>query len=201
MEKFGLRGTIILRQVNRKTVSEIQCTNCRYNLRLEEQSYQCPNCGGYFDYIAPLEFDARLVDKSQPGLWRYRSSFGLPKDVESVSLGEGNSPLVWDEVDGKKVALKLDYLNPTGSYKDRGTSVLISVLRWQGVKSAIEDSSGNAGASFAAYTSRAGIRGKVFVPASASGPKRHQIEAYGAELVEVRGPRSNAAEALKKKPI
>jgi threonine synthase len=131
-----------------------------------------------------------------PGVWRYRDSFGLPTEVEPISLGEGNSPLVWDDVNGKQVAFKLDYLNPTGSYKDRGTTVLISYLAWQGVKSAIEDSSGNAGASFAAYTSRAGMHGKVFVPAYASGPKRAQIEAYGGELVPVPGPRSKAADAV-----
>lgn len=103
---------------------------------------------------------------------------------------------MWDEVNGKQVAFKLDYLNPTGSYKDRGTTVLISYFSWCGVESAIEDSSGNAGASFAAYSSRAGIHGKVYVPASASGPKRAQIEAYGGELIPVPGPRSNAAEAV-----
>lgn len=179
-------------------MSGIHCTNCQRNLTIQEIIYRCPNCGGYFDYSDPLNFDTKLIDKSLPGIWRYKSSFGLPEEVLPVSLGEGNSPLVWDEVRGKRVAFKLDYLNPTGSYKDRGTSVLISLLSWHGVETAVEDSSGNAGASFAAYTSRAGIKGKVFVPASASGPKRGQIEAYGADLVEVPGPRSNAAEAVKK---
>ena len=60
----------------------------------------------------------------------------------------------------------------------------------------MEDSSGNAGASFAAYAARAGIKGKVYVPESASGPKRVQIEAYGAELVRIPGPRANAAAAV-----
>ncbi len=62
---------------------------------------------------------------------------------------------------------------------------------------AIEDSSGNAGASFAAYAARARINGRVFIPDSASGPKRQQIEAYGAEVVRILGPRSNASEAVR----
>jgi len=179
-------------------VSRIQCNTCQHDLSFEESIYRCHICEGYFDYVNPFEYDSSSIDRSQPGIWRYQSSFGLPEGVVPVSLGEGNSPLVWDEVNGKQVAFKLDYLNPTGSYKDRGTSVLISFLSWQGVESAIEDSSGNAGASFAAYTSRGGIKGKVFVPASASGPKRSQIEAYGSDLVEVPGPRSKAAEAVER---
>jgi threonine synthase len=179
-------------------LSNIQCTNCHFNLPLGDIRYCCPICGGYFDYIKPLKYESNMVDPSQPGIWRYKGTFGLPEGVKPISLGEGNSPLVWDEVNGKQIAFKLDYLNPTGSYKDRGATVLASYLSWLGVESAIEDSSGNAGASFAAYASRAGIQGRIFVPASASGPKRAQIEAYGGELVPVSGPRSNAAQAVKR---
>jgi threonine synthase len=179
-------------------VSNIQCTNCHHNLSQGEVDYRCPICGGDFDYAESLKYDVSLIDKGQPGIWRYRYSFGLPDGVTPISLGEGNSPLVWDEVNGKQVAFKLDYLNPTGSYKDRGTTVLISYLNWLDVEAAIEDSSGNAGASFAAYASRSGIQGKVFVPAYASGPKRAQIEAYGIDLVQVPGPRSSAAEAVER---
>jgi threonine synthase len=177
-------------------VSNIECSSCHHKLSLGETSYRCPICGGTLNYAEPFKFDASLVDDAMPGIWRYSHTFGLPDDVEPISLGEGNSPLVWDLVDGKQVAFKLDYLNPTGSYKDRGTTVLISYLAWLGVDSAVEDSSGNAGASFAAYTSRSGIRGKVFVPSYASGPKRAQIEAYGGELIPVPGPRSKASEAV-----
>jgi threonine synthase len=179
-------------------VLKIECTSCRQVLSSGEITFRCPICGGTFDYAEPIKFDADLVDNSMPGIWRYRNSFGLPEELEPVSLGEGNSPLIWDEVNGRRVAFKLDYLNPTGSYKDRGTTVLISYLAYMGIESAVEDSSGNAGASFAAYTSRAGVRGKVYVPAYASGPKRAQIEAYGGELVPVPGPRSKASEAVEK---
>ena len=175
----------------------IQCTQCQFQPSDRETPYLCPVCGGYFEYTARAEFDPKKINYNQPGIWRYTATFGLSDQVKPVSLGEGNTPLVWDRVGGKRVAFKLDYLNPTGSYKDRGTTVLISYLAWQGVETAIEDSSGNAGASFAAYCSRAGIQGRVYVPDYASGPKRAQIEAYGCELVPVPGPRSNAADAVK----
>jgi threonine synthase len=90
-------------------------------------------------------------------------------------------------------------MNPTGSFKDRGSSTLISFLQSRGVQEAVEDSSGNAGASFAAYAARAGMKAKVFIPDAASGPKRSQIEAYGAEVIRIMGPRSNAADAVRKK--
>jgi threonine synthase len=103
---------------------------------------------------------------------------------------------VWSEAFGKKVAFKLESLNPSGSFKDRGTAVLVSWLVAAGITAAVEDSSGNAGSSFAAYASRAGINAKVFIPAYASGPKRKQIESYGSQVVPVPGPRSRAAEAV-----
>jgi threonine synthase len=119
----------------------------------------------------------------------------LPPDSKLYSLGEGNTPLVVEEMDKGRVYLKCEHLNPTGSFKDRGTAVLVSALKAAGVEEAVEDSSGNAGASFAAYAARAGIRARIFVPDYASGPKRAQIEAYGAELVPIKGPRSAATEA------
>ncbi len=73
---------------------------------------------------------------------------------------------------------------------------MVSFLASRKVRAAVEDSSGNAGASFAAYAARAGIQARVFVPETASGPKRSQIEAYGAEVTPVPGPRSNAAQAV-----
>ena len=96
---------------------------------------------------------------------------------------------------GQRVHFKLEYLQPTGSFKDRGMTVTFTALRASGVTESLEDSSGNAGAAFAGYAARAGIKARVFVPAAAAGPKRAQIAAYGAEVVAVDGPRSQAAEA------
>jgi threonine synthase len=177
-------------------VNEIVCTDYGHPRPGNSLNYVCSECGAYFSYNGQFEIDYQSVDLGQTSIWRYRHVFGLDENVTPISLGEGITPLVSDWVDGREISFKLEYLNPTGSYKDRGTTVLISYLHSLGVESAIEDSSGNAGASFAAYAARAGIRGKVYVPAYASGPKRAQIEAYGVELVEVPGPRSNAARAV-----
>ncbi|KPL80085.1 pyridoxal-phosphate dependent enzyme [Levilinea saccharolytica] len=174
----------------------IRCVSCRQAYPAQGLPHVCPTCGGVFDFDGPPLFDPAQVDPRQPGMWRYRAAFDLFSGAPVVTLGEGQTPLVWVQRDGRSIGLKLESLNPTGSYKDRGTAVLISQLRARGAESAVEDSSGNAGASFAAYAARAGMRGRVFVPASASGPKRIQIEAYGAELAAVAGPRSAAAAAV-----
>jgi threonine synthase len=129
-------------------------------------------------------------------MWRYRYAFGLPEDAPLVTLGEGCTPLVWKNAFGRNVAFKLEFLNPTGSFKDRGTALVVSFLRSRSVDRAVEDSSGNAGASFAAYAISSGIQACVYIPAYASGPKRTQIEAYNAQVVAIPGSRSKATEAV-----
>jgi threonine synthase len=118
----------------------------------------------------------------------------LETGTEAASLGEGWTPLLTLEDAGRQLWVKLEFLAPTGSFKDRGTSVLISALRTQGVRQVVEDSSGNAAASLAAYAARAGIEAQICVPAHASPGKLRQIEAYGARLVKVEGSRERASE-------
>lgn len=175
----------------------IACTNCHYPYPDEGIPFQCPRCKGIFDFTDPVDFNSSRAETDLPGIWRFRHLFGIPSDVPEISLGEGNTPLIWSEIQNHKIGFKLEYLNPTGSFKDRGTSPLMSFLSWRGTTHAIEDSSGNAGASFAAYAARAGIQARVYVPESASGPKRSQIDAYGAEVILVPGSRANAAEAAR----
>lgn len=176
----------------------IRCTNCRQPYPEESIPYRCPICGGIYDLAFPISFDAQQIESSLPGIWRYRNSFDLSKDAPVITLGEGNTPLIWSEAFDREIAFKLEFLNPTGSFKDRGTAPFVSFLRSRSVKAAVEDSSGNAGASFAAYAAAAGIKGRVYVPEYASGPKLAQIEAYGAEVVSVTGPRSAATEAAQR---
>lgn len=175
----------------------LRCSACGATYALSAPlPWRCEKCTGLLDLAEPLRYDAAGVDARQPGLWKYRSSFGLPDDLQPVSMGEGNTPLVEAVIDGQTVHVKLDYLMPTGSYKDRGTTVLVSVLAHLGIDEAVEDSSGNAGASFAAYAARAGLRARVFVPERASAGKLAQMAAFGARLEKVPGPRSKASEAV-----
>jgi len=169
------------------------CMSCRRPAPSQGFHFRCPQCGSPFEFSDPLLYQPDPTHKTS--MLRYRSSFPLAKDATLVSLGEGDTPLVPVSLRDRTVYMKVEGANPTGSFKDRGTAVLVSALLEAGVKIAVEDSSGNAGASFAAYAARAGITARVFVPDYASGPKRRQIEAYGAQVVRVKGPRSHAAQA------
>lgn len=176
-------------------MTRLRCSSCRREHSASVGLWKCPACGGVLELADMPKFDPKLVDRGLRSLWRYQHTFSLPSDATPVSLGEGGTPLILSEVAGRQVWFKLEYLNPSGSFKDRGTTVMVTALAAGHVHEAVEDSSGNAGASFAVYAARAGIHARVFVPAAASGPKRTQIAAYGAELVPVSGPRSMATTA------
>ena len=134
------------------------------------------------------------VDFATRSLWRYRASF--PLDVEKpISLGEGCTPLVASTFAGSKCFFKLEWFAPTGSFKDRGTSVMLSILRQQGVSSVLEDSSGNGGSSVAGYGAAGDMQVKVFVPDSTSSAKVAQVRAYGANVELVPGPREATEQA------
>lgn len=91
--------------------------------------------------------------------------------------------------------LKLEGALPSGSFKDRGSAALFASLLESGIDRVIEDSSGNAGASFAAYAAACGIALELFVPASASPAKLLQAAAYGARVNTIEGPRIAATNA------
>jgi threonine synthase len=139
-------------------------------------------------------FDRSMIDRVESGLWRYARSLPVCRD-EAVSLGEATTPLIDLELDGRTISCKLDFLSPSGSYKDRGAAILISALRLLGATHAVEDSSGNAAAAIAGYAARAAIRCTVFAPAAASVGKLVQASAYGARVVRVTGSRDDVATA------
>ena len=168
-----------------------RCTRCAKEYPGDVQRSRC-ECGAPFALEDSPPFSREAIDTDTPGLWRYRAMLPV---TEIISLGEGRTPLVEVELYGQEVACKLEYLAPTGSFKDRGTSVLVSALVEMGIKRVVEDSSGNAGASLAAYCARAGIEAQIYLPAHASPQKLAQIEAYGAKLIPISGPRESAAQA------
>jgi threonine synthase len=172
------------------------CSSCHALVAASADAWRCSTCGGAFEFAQRPPFAAERVEASDRSLWRYRAMIGLPAGIAPVSMGEGLTPLVPATFGGKRVHFKLEYLAPSGSFKDRGTTVLMSALKSWGVERAADDSSGNAGASFAAYAARAGIAAEVFAPAHASPAKLAQIEVFGAKLNRIEGPRARATEAL-----
>ncbi|MDX2305558.1 MAG: threonine synthase [Microscillaceae bacterium] len=149
--------------------------------------------GGLLDIQFRPNFDPQKVKYAPPSLWRYRDALPLDEEEEIVSLQEGFTPMVSLEIGHKTLLLKLDYLFPSGSYKDRGATVLMTHAKALGVEQVVQDSSGNAGCAIANYAALAGINCKIFVPENTSSGKLAQIRLHGAELIKVPGSREETA--------
>jgi threonine synthase len=134
------------------------------------------------------------IASGEASLWRYRAALAL-RDGPAVSLGEGWTPLVERRWDGASVLFKLESQMPTGSFKDRGTAVMLNHLLEVGVGRIHEDSSGNAGSSIATYAAAAGLPCRIYVPATAPRGKVVQIAASGAEVRAIPGTRQAVTEA------
>jgi threonine synthase len=176
---------------------EVKCLVCGRNApRLLD--FRCSYCGNPLDIRVRTNFDMAKIDGHDFSAWRYSHFFPYISEADIITLGEGWTPLVKFT---ENTFFKLENLNPTGSFKDRGSASLISALHRTVKKEGgyiAEDSSGNAGASIAAYAARAGLKTRIYVPETVAGPKFHQIQFYGAEVVKVAGSRNAAAEAAQK---
>ena len=176
---------------------EITCSVCGKPSK-SLLDFKCPRCGQPLIVGQNTKFETGQIYTQNHSLWRFARFFPYAKESEIVTLGEGWTPLVRFT---DNVHFKLENLNPTGSFKDRGSTTLISALH-KLVKDAegyiAEDSSGNAGASMAAYAARGGLKAKIYVPETVSGPKLNQIRFYGAEVVKIPGSRSKVAEEAQK---
>ncbi|MGQ9623794.1 MAG: pyridoxal-phosphate dependent enzyme [Candidatus Bathycorpusculaceae bacterium] len=176
---------------------EIKCVACG---RPSESllNFKCDYCGEPLDIKLYFNFEIKKIQKKKDTLWRYAKFFPYLKESDVITLGEGSTPIVKYS---KNLFFKLENLNPTGSFKDRGSTTLVSALN-RTIKRLggyiAEDSSGNAGASISAYAARAGIKATIYVPERVSGPKFNQIQFYGAEVVKVKGDRSKVAEEAQK---
>ena len=151
--------------------------------------------GGHYLNLAPAPGLRRAdIDPTRRTVWRYAKAL-LVDAAASVSLGEGGTPLIEGDWDGAPVLYKLEFMMPTGSFTDRGMTVMVSYLRARGIDRVLEDSSGNAGASLSAYAAAAGLQCRILVPETASYPKIAQIAAGGADVLTIRGSRQDVAEA------
>lgn len=178
-----------------------QCISCGAKYELTNL-YTCEKCGGILDVIYNYQGLSELTKAALPGIWAYMDLLPVGDPQSIVSLGEGRTPLLSVPRLGKHLNLKRLYVKnetvePTGSFKDRPISVAVSKARELGAKTVVTSSSGNAGASAAAYAARAGLECYVFVPATVPKDKLTQIRMYGAEVILVGGHYSNAYHVAK----
>jgi threonine synthase len=166
----------------------IECIDCKERTPATVRRLSCGACDG----LLKLRYTHTAAADDKPSM-----RFDLPR---TVSLGEGGTPLVSLAKTARRLGLgqlwaKLEFVSPTGSFKDRGSAVLISAALAEGVTEFTEDSSGNAGASLAAYAAAAGIKAHIFVPSNAAPGKLDQIRIFGADLHAIDGPRQAATDA------
>lgn len=186
------------------------CDECGKEIDIHQIVSLCPKCGGLLE----LQYDLDGLKKSasvfseyvRDSIWRYRNFFPAIREENVISLGEGGTPLIRSVSLGpslgmKNLYFKNDTLMPTGSFKDRGYSLALSFARELGVKRSITYSSGNAGASFSAYSVRGNFPGLVMVDEQASPTKKAMIMLYGMNAAVLKAENFGQIELLIEKAV
>ncbi len=173
------------------------CSKCGLKEEISTRKPKC-QCGGLWKLdFKPPKFDLSLIDGSEWSIFRYRKFMPLEGEYwRDISLGEGRTPIIRFDED---VLLKMDYLMPTLSFKDRGAAVLIAHCKSIGVDSVLQDSSGNAGNSIAAYSAKVGIDCEIFLPEGTSPKKINMIKSHNTKVSVVPGSRDNCANVCREK--
>ncbi len=127
------------------------------------------------------------------GLWDFRALLPVHATTEPVSIGEGNTPLITIPTDNGSLLLKDESRNPTWSHKDRAMTVAVSVAKERGHRTVVGASTGNAGASLAAYAARAGMHCVMFTGTDVPSTMQTFMGAYGALLCRLEGGASRRA--------
>jgi len=158
-------------------LAEWHCPRCGFKAELWSRYYfECPVCKSPLEITRPLLFEPR-----GKGLARYSSM--LPLTPER-GRGEGGTPLVREVLNSVEVWFKLDYLNPSGSFKDRGSALSIYYAYKMGFKSVVEDTSGNTGVSVSLYSRLYGLKPFIYMPRTAPEGKKKLVKRLGGVVVE-----------------
>lgn len=174
------------------------CCECGKKYDPKTLAFKC-ECGGLFDLEKfDFSFSKKDILNNEWSLFRYFKALPFNDNCDlwkSVTMGEGLTPIVPLDNENPNILVKVDYLMPTLSFKDRGAAVLISKAKELGIKKVVQDSSGNAGSSIAAYAARAGIECDIYVPEGTSSKKIKQISSHGATVHVIQGTREDTAQA------
>ncbi|MFE7082938.1 threonine synthase [Priestia megaterium] len=180
---------------------QYRCYSCGTTYNVKDNIWKC-TCGGLLNLLKERgTINVSKLREKTPTMWRYIDVMAFEKDSKvwkEVTMGEGNTPLIVLDDSEPCTFVKVDYMMPTLSFKDRGAAVLIAKAKELGIKSVIADSSGNAGTAIAAYAKRANIDCDIFLGKGTSPKKIAQVRAHGANVREIEGTREDVAEAAQK---
>ncbi len=176
---------------------KFKCSKCGSIYEETDSIWQC-DCGGYLSCEINPVFTKEDIKTERYNMWRYDFAYPLKYEDLTATYNEGLTPLVKVPTEICNLRAKMESLMPTGSFKDRGTVMVVNYLNKKGVEKITEDSSGNAGASVAGYCALANIPCEIYVPKSTSKGKLIQMKAYGASIYEIDGTREDVATAAQK---
>ena len=171
-----------------------RCALCGHSIPVTTLAWRCPECGGHLNAEGTTPLVRSDIETSQQSLWRYQKAL-LHQGEVKVSLGEGWTPLIRGRWGSVPVLWKCEFVSMSGSFKDRGASVMLNHLIINGAKKVAEDSSGNGGAAVATYAAAAGLPCRIYVPAATSPGKITQMMAVGADVIRIGGSRQAVADA------
>ena len=186
----------------RMYANRIRCFKCKKTYPIETVIFECSECGGPLD----IEYDYNGIKKTimkedfkrqAVKHWKYWMFYPIKDVGNPVTFGEGGTPLI-SSTTHEGWFFKYEGVNPTGSFKDRGSTVEISKAKELGVREVWCATTGNMGASVAAYSARCGIKANIALPADVPKSKINQILAYGAKVKEVKGTYDDAVAFTKK---
>ncbi len=175
----------------------IKCLDCGHNAPYYPTSTICPKCGSQW---REAEYDYEMLGKTLPqkligrgpNLWRYRELLPVRNPNESLSLGEGHTPLIRAVNLGMmlgcpNIFIKDERQGPTSSFKDRQAAVTIAALKEAGITEMVAASTGNVAISYSAYASRAGMKLWAFVTSLVPSVKMREIALYGSQVIKITG--------------
>ena len=186
------------------------CTVCNKPYEGRADRYICTHCGGSVEpvlEVSPARTDLiaaiRRGSARAEGIWGYRAFFPGFEEIEPVTMGEGGTPLyrahaLEKEYGVSALFLKNETLNPSGTYKDRFASPMLSLCRAEGVSSVALGSAGNAGSSVAAYAAKAGIPCYVVLPEGGVFARAQQAMSYGARFIRAKGEVNDCIDLIEK---
>ncbi|MEZ4672324.1 MAG: pyridoxal-phosphate dependent enzyme [Anaerolineae bacterium] len=193
----------------------ITCLECGHSIPADIMTNACPKCGSQW---LDAEYDYEEVGKLWPGLlanrdrslWRYRELLPLPEPDVEITMGEGYTSLIrlysYERMyNHPHIYVKDERQGPTSSFKDRQAALSVMAMRRAGITECVLASTGNAGAAYAAYCARAGIKLWLFMTSHVSNEKVREAALYGAEVIKVSGTYDEAkhvaAEFAKRKGL
>lgn len=157
-----------------------KCSFCGFEKPLLDAYYwRCPVCGKPLNI--EYELTAERVSSRNPWL-RFKGYIPL---VPEKYRGEGDTPLVSESYGKHELLLKLEYLNPGGSFKDRGSALAAYYAYKMGFRRAVDDTSGNTGISVALYSGLYGIKPTIVMPSTAPEGKKKLVKRLGGEVIEM----------------